>query len=56
MLVFPNIKKRFNNFHEYFKNKLSIKTDGESSTLTISTYAFSPEDAKSFNLSLVYNC
>tara|TARA_A100001011_G_scaffold339852_1_gene371522 strand:+ start:161 stop:1129 length:969 start_codon:yes stop_codon:yes gene_type:complete len=44
---------RFNNFHEYFKNKLSIKTDGESSTLTISTYAFSPEDAKSFNLSLV---
>jgi len=44
---------RFQNFHNYLTNKISITSDGDSGTLTIATYAFVPQDAKSLNLSLV---
>lgn len=43
----------YQNFHEYLEGKLKISVDANSNTLLIETFAFSPEEAKLFNLSLV---
>jgi len=43
----------YQNFHEYLEGKLKISVDANSNTLLIETFAFSPKEAKLFNLSLV---
>lgn len=43
----------YEDFHSYLQKKLNITVDSNSNTLEIETFAFSPEEAKILNMSLV---